>query len=149
MPIRGRPTSPRSSNTQKLTESRISGLSGRSANMYSRAASMPPVRSIAMPASPSLMSKPPLRALDVLSEQRANRVEVQPEFFRLSLRVRFAPLRVRGPPVAHPYLELVGDRFAEPLVEAAHLIDRIGLHRTKVNVEEPAFGAAVTELHHS
>ena len=48
MPTRGRPTSPRSSKTQKLTESRISGSAGRSANMYSRAGSIPPVKSIAM-----------------------------------------------------------------------------------------------------
>jgi len=45
MPIRGSPRAPRSSETQKLTESRISGLSGRSGNMFSRAGSSPPVRS--------------------------------------------------------------------------------------------------------
>jgi hypothetical protein len=48
MPMRGRPTRPRSSKTQKLTESRISGLSGGSANMYCRARSIPAVGSIAI-----------------------------------------------------------------------------------------------------
>src|SRR6478672_1843092 len=104
MPILGRPTSPRSSNTQKLTESRISGSSGRSANMYSRAGSIPPVRSMVM-ASPSV---------GVVGEQRPNCVEVQPEQLRIGVHVWFTLLGVVGPPGEHPCFELVGHRFAEP-----------------------------------
>src|SRR5882762_508006 len=140
MPMRGRPTWPRSSKTQKLTESRISGLPGRSANMYSLAGSMPPVRSIVMHVSPSL---------DVVGKQRSNCVQVQPECLRVCLAVGLPLLGVVGPPRVHPRFELVGHRLAQPAVEATNLADRIGLHGAKVDVEEAVFGPAVAKLHHS
>src|SRR3954468_8424934 len=138
MPMRGRPTCPRSSKTQKLTESRISGLSGRSANVYSRAGSMPPVKSMVIDVSPSV---------GVVGEQRPNCVEVQAECVRLGFGVWFALFGVLRPPGAHCSFEFVGQRLAEPGVESSNLPDGIGLHRAKTDVVEPAFGSLVAEFH--
>ena len=55
------PTSPLSSTIQKLTESRISGSSGRSANTNSRTGSIPPVKSMDTWAPPVVVSVQRLR----------------------------------------------------------------------------------------
>ena len=84
--------------------------------------------------------------VDVVGEQRPHRVEVEPERLGVGLAVRLAVLGVLRPPAPHPRLELVAHRLAEPLVQAAHLTDRVGLHRAEVDVVEPVVGAAVAEL---
>src|SRR6516162_384496 len=91
-PIRGSPMWPRSSTVQKLTESRISGLSGRWANTYSRDRSIPPVRSIDM----SFLSLvdgaggPTVCVLDVAGEAGPNRVDVDAELDGVGVRAGFA-----------------------------------------------------------
>src|SRR5271154_671444 len=120
IPMRGSPTAPRSSTTQKLTESRISRSSGLRANTCSRAGSMPPVKSIATQAP-----------CNVVGEQRPNLVEIDAERHRVGVR---AGLTLRGglfPPAAHARFEFVADRLTQPAIQPADLADRVGLHGPK------------------
>src|SRR2546423_1929223 len=113
MPIRGSPTSPRSSTTQKLTESRISGSSGRSANTNSRDRSMPPVRSLAIRAMRFLdfrANSPTAGGVDILGEQRSHPVQVDAEGPWVGVRTGFALRGGLGPPTVHPGLEDLTDR---------------------------------------
>src|SRR6202012_2303258 len=138
IPMRGSPTAPRSSTTQKLTESRISGSSGFWANTCSRAGSMPPVKSIA--------TQTPC---DVIGEQRPNVVEIDTERHRVGVRAGLALGGSLGPPGKHPRFEFVADRLSQPRVQPADLMDRIGLHRAKVDVVEAFIGLAVAETQRS
>src|SRR5690606_35189094 len=138
MPTLGSPSSPRSSDTQKLTESRICGSAGLSANVSSRRGSIPPVKSIAMEVVSSLLwcvtgSDPAPRVRHVVGEQWPDPTGIQPESARVRCRLGFAVLRVVRPPPAHTGFELDGDGVAEPGVERTHLADRVLGHRAEVD----------------
>src|SRR5215211_3634109 len=64
--------------------------------------------------------RPFLGARHVLGEAGPDVIEVEPERRRIGMRARFAVLRVFAPPAMHSRVELLGDRFAEPRVEATH-----------------------------
>src|ERR1700729_2502862 len=134
IPMRCSPPAPPSSTTQKLTESRISGSSGFWANTCSRAGSMPPVKSIATQAP-----------CDVVGEQRPNLVEIDAERHRVGVRGGLTLGGGLGPPGAHPRFEFVANRLTQPRVQPADLMNRISLHRAKVDVVEAFIGLAVTE----
>ena len=85
--------------------------------------------------------------VDVVGEQRPDRVEVEAEVLRVRASDAARGSR-RSPPTSARIrvLELLGDRLAEPVVEPAHLADRVGLHGAEVDVVEAVVGAAVAEL---
>src|SRR3984957_543503 len=147
--MRGKPISPRSSTTQKLTESRISGSCGRFASMYSRAGSIPPVRSIAIeyPLLLGISVRSPLaRAVHIMGEPGPHLVEINAEFHRVGMRTRLTVGGSMRPPALHLCFELRSDWGTQPRVQAGDLGDRIVLHRAKVDVVEPIIGAVGAEL---
>ena len=131
-PMRGMASSSPSFQIHAFTDSRISGLSGFVAHTSPSASSKPPLRSIAT----SYLRIQSLHARRVVGEAGAHLVEVEPEHVGVGVDVLLAVLGVVGPPSLHPRLELGRHRFAQPVVEPAHLTDRVGLHGAEVDVEE-------------
>src|ERR1700733_8576393 len=146
IPMRGKPISRRSSTTQKLTESRISGSAGRCANTYSREGLIPPDRSTGIGLLSLAVRCPPLRAVHIAREPGPHFVKVDPEFRRVVMRAGFTLGGGLLPPTAHPCFELRADRDPQPCVQPGDLADRIGLHGAKVDVVEPIFCTVGAEL---
>src|SRR5262245_29446498 len=101
------------------------------------------------PARRSRVSRPASHVLDVVGKLGSDLVEIEPVYLGTRVRGRFAMLGVLLPPSAHPRLERVAHRHAEPRVEASYFADRIGLHGAKVDVVEPVVGAAIAEREHA
>ena len=114
--------------------------------MYSRAGSMPPVRSIAMWAltfhgSSSVGNGRRMRRTAVGSRSRSS---PKPRRRRANCGSRFSAFSAHHARIRDSNSSVTGS--PSHAYRRAHLADRVGLHRAEVDVEEPIVGAAVAEL---